>query len=122
MSRLDRINEMMRREISEILHREIQDPRLTSVTITAVKVSPDLHQARVSFSVLMPTTVPDVQKGLDHARGYIRRLIGQRIELRHIPEIEFFYDETIEYEARIEKTFAEIKRDMPFDQGAADGV
>lgn len=121
MGRMDRINELMKRTISEILQREISDPRLEFVTITAVRVTADLQQARVSFSFLGPASdMAAVKKSLQNARGYIRRLIGQQIELRRIPEIEFVYDESIEQGARIEQALEDIRREMPFKPGGED--
>ena len=115
---MDRINEMMRRDIGEILQREIQDPRLAFVTITAVKVTADLQQAWVSFSFLgQPSELEAVKKSLHHAKGFIRHLVAERVQLRHVPELDFVYDESIAYGARIEQTLEEIKREMPFEKG-----
>ena len=122
MARLARVNELMKREIGEILQREISDPRLGFVTITAVRVTADLSQARVSFSVLAPAAeLENVKKSLRNARGYIRKSLAGRIEIRRIPELDFVYDETIETGARIEQTLQDIKRDMPFETGGKDG-
>lgn len=111
MGRMEKVNQMMKKEIGNMIQQEIQDPRLRFVTVTHVDVSRDLHYARVNFSVLGDREqVVAAEKGLDGARGYIRRLIGQRISLRYTPEIEFIYDPSIEYSARIEKTLEDIKR------------
>ncbi len=112
MGRMERVNQLMKREIGNMIQQEIQDPRLEFVTITHVDVSRDLHHARVNFSVLGDEVkVTAAEKGLEGACKYIRRLIGQRITLRYTPEIEFVYDPSIEYSARIEKTLEDIKRD-----------
>ena len=111
MERIERINAMIKREISVMIQGEIKDPRLAFVTITTVKVSKDLSHARVNFSVLgTEDQVKQAQAGLDSARGYIRRLIGQRVRIRHIPEVEFFHDKSIEYSARIEEALNEIHK------------
>jgi len=114
MNRMDRVNELMKREISALLQRESQDPRLAFVTITGVKVTPDLQLARVSFSVLGPkANLAEVENGLNSARGFVRKLVGQRVELRRIPEIEFVYDPSMEYSDRVEQTLDDIKKEAP---------
>ena len=111
MSRMDRINQLMKQEIGGMLQRDIQDPRLQFVSITGVSVSPDLHNARVMFSVLgSQEKVEEAEQALASARGYIRRLVAKRVQLRYTPEIEFAYDPSIEYSARIDKTFEEIRQ------------
>ncbi len=111
MGRMEKVNQLLKREVGSIIQKEIQDPRLQFVTITHVDVSRDLHCARVNFSVLgEDAQVAAAEKGLDSARGYIRKLVGQRISLRYTPEIEFVFDPSIEKSARIERTLEEIKR------------
>jgi ribosome-binding factor A len=114
MDRIDRINETMKREISQLLQREFQDPRFMFVTITTVDVSRDLQQAVVSYSVLGDEKQrKDIGDALDRLKGYVRKMIGQRVRMRYTPEIKFVYDRSIEYSIRIEETLAEIKRDIP---------
>ncbi len=110
--RIERINQMMKREISNILLSEIRDPRVSFVTVTHVDVTKDLRYARVSFSIIGDAQkLAEAQAGLNHASGYIRKLIGQRVRLRFIPEIEFLYDQSLEYSDRIEKTLQDIQRE-----------
>ena len=107
---MDKINALMKREISNMLQRDFHDSRFTFVTITQVVVSPDLHQARVSFTVLgNDEEVQRTSKDLYRVRGFIRKLVGERVRLRFTPEIEFRYDKSVEYSDRIEKTIQEIK-------------
>ena len=116
MGRMEKINELMKREISNIIQREVHDPRVQFVSIISVNVSPDLHMARVSFSVLGDEKKKEeAQAALDKAHGYIRKLVGKRISLRYTPDIEFIYDRSIEYSARIEKTLADIKEEASVD-------
>jgi ribosome-binding factor A len=80
------------------------------VTITEVKTSPDLRNAKVFYSVLgNAKQVADAKRALESARGMIRRLIGQRITIRYTPEFNFYYDQTLEKSARIEQALQEIK-------------
>ena len=106
---MDKINALMKREISLMLHRDFNDSRFTFVTVTQVVVSPDLHQARVSFTVLgNDEKVQRTLEDLNRVRGFIRKLVGERVQLRYTPEIDFFYDKSVEYSDRIEKTIEEI--------------
>lgn len=109
MDRIKRINEMIKREISTMLIEEIRDPRLKFVTITGVETSKDLQHAKVFYSFLGNDRT-GVEEALEKARGFVRRLVGQRVVMRYTPEIQFYYDKTIEYSDRIEQTLEEIKR------------
>jgi ribosome-binding factor A len=109
--RVDRIEEQLRIELSEILEREVSDPRVRLVTVTRVKVSPDLRHARVFVSALGgPEDRKKILQGLRSAAGYARRSLGQRLHhLRRTPELTFDYDETVEKEIRIEQLLDQIK-------------
>ena len=110
MSRIEKVNEMMKREISVMLLQELRDPRLMFVTVTDVEVSRDLQHARVFYSVLgNEQKLAEVEDALHKAKGYVRRFIGQRITLRYTPEIDFVYDKTVQYSDRIEQTLQDIK-------------
>lgn len=112
MSRLDKVNSQLKREISQIIHQELADPRLQFVTILAVEVSKDLQHARVFFSVLGDKKKVQLAKtALDNVRGLIRRKLSQRITLRYFPELLFFYDQSTEISARIEEKLEEIKNE-----------
>ena len=107
-----RINEEVRREISNIIQNEIKDPRLTAmVSVTNVKVTKDLRYAKVFVSIFAKN---DEEKNnsfvaLKHASGYIRKEIGQRINLRYNPQIIFELDESINYGMHIEKLIQKVK-------------
>ena len=93
MERMDRINQLMKREIGKIVQQDLQDPRFQFVSITKVKVSPDLKNAWVGFSFLgNRDQAENVKEALKHASGFVRRLVSQRVDLRHTPFIEFVYD------------------------------
>lgn len=112
MGRIDKVNQAVKREVSSIIHSELKDPRLEFVTITSVEVSRDLQHARVTFSVLGDEKKAESAiQGLESARGFIRKLIGQRIRLRYTPDIEFIFDKTVEYSVRIEEALEEIKNE-----------
>ena len=115
--RIDRVNHQMKRVIGEILQREFEDSRLTFVTITGVDTTKDLRHAKVYFSVLgNAKQIEDAQKRLDHARGLIRRFVGQKLVMRYLPELVFVYDNSAEISARIEQTLQEIQDDFKENQ------
>ena len=90
MNRMDKVNAQIKREISTmILMGDINDPRLKFVTITFADVSKDLRYAKIGYSILNNTLqeIKGVQEGLNSARGYIRKLIGERMKMRFTPEI-----------------------------------
>ena len=121
MNRMDKVNAQIKREIGTmILMGEINDPRLKFVTITYAQVSKDLQYAKVGFSILnnTPEEIKNVQQGLNSARGYVRKLIGERVKMRFTPEINFVYDHSMEYSDQIHRTLEEIKREHKEDKGA----
>src|SRR5437867_1373799 len=109
--RVDRIEEQLRIELSEILERELQDPRVHFVTVTGVKVSPDLGHARVFISILGGTEErKKALQGLHSAASFARRSLSKGLHhLRKMPELTFDYDESIEKVNRIEELLDQIK-------------
>ena len=101
-NRINRINEEIQKELSSLL-RTLKDPRVQGgmVTVTHVDTTTDLRWCRVFVSVLDKTQEKDVIKGLKSAAGYLRRELGQAIQLRYTPELQFVADDSIEYGARI---------------------
>ena len=105
--RTDRVAEEIREEVARLVP-ELKDPRLGFVTVTRVSVSPDLHHARVYVGVL--GSEADRSRGLDslkRAAGFVRREIGHRIRLRHVPEIQFVYDQGLDASDRIAQLLEE---------------
>ena len=96
--RQERINHLLRQEISELLAREIKDPRLPSVTsVTYVDVSPDLRYAKISVSVLgRVEEKSNALLALNSAAGFLRRSLRQRLKLRTVPDLIFSLDDSIE--------------------------
>jgi ribosome-binding factor A len=109
--RIDRIEEQMRIELSEIIEYEIHDPRVGLTTVTAVKVSPDLRHARVFVTVLGEAEErKKALEGLRSAASFVRRSLSKRLQhMRRIPELSFDYDESVEKGIRIEELLDEIK-------------
>jgi ribosome-binding factor A len=110
MVRYEKVAETLKKEISNIIHDELKDPRLGFITITRVELSQDLRYAKIFFSVLGKEEEYQKSKvALDSALGFIRRLIAQRVKLQFVPEIVFKEDRSSEYSIRIEEIIQEIK-------------
>jgi len=102
----ERVNSNMQRELSYILSNEVKNPNIKYITITAVDVTSDLSYARVYFTTLGDSK--ETLKALKSAKGFIRKTLADRIELRHIPDLEFIYDKSIDYGKKIEEKIKEI--------------
>jgi ribosome-binding factor A len=108
-SRASRVGDQIRAELASLLAREVHDPGIGFLTITHVKVSPDLQQARVYY-----TTIGDAKarqesaRALGRATPFLRRQVGQRLNLKRVPELAFFFDEAIEKGDRIEQILHEL--------------
>ena len=113
--RMESVGREIQREIANIVRDEIDDPLIGFVTIADVEMSPDLRHARVYFSVLGDDDAKrDAGRGLRRAAKFIRGLIGDRMDLRNVPMIRFYLDETAERAQRIEA----IIRDNANDEAA----
>jgi ribosome-binding factor A len=109
-SRPDRIADQIRSELAQLLAREVQDPGVGFLTLTYVKVTPDLQLARVYYTSLGDEKAQrESAKALRRAAPFLRRHLGQRLRLRRVPELEFFYDESIARQDRIEQILQELK-------------
>lgn len=110
--RANRVAEQMKKELGDIIGRKLKDPRIGFVTVTDVEVTGDLQQAKVFLSVL-----GDEEKQgktlevLEKAKGFIRSEVGNRIRLRKTPELEFLWDESLAYGARIDELLHDIRED-----------
>lgn len=114
--RANRVGEQIKKEISDIIMRELKDPRISFVTVTGVDVTGDLQQAKIYISVLGSDEEKEATlQGLSKASGFIRSEIGKRIRLRKTPEISFHFDESIEYGNRIEQLLSEVNKDSKDD-------
>jgi ribosome-binding factor A len=112
--RNDRVNEVLRHEISQLLARQIRDPRLNGViSITQVKTSSDLRLAQVSLSVMGDSeTKRSALEGIQSASKFLRRELGQRLTLRHTPFLTFVLDESIEEADRLLRIMDHIQDDQ----------
>ena len=109
--RARRVSEEIKKEAAKIIRDNVKDPRVGFITITSVELSGDLSDAKIYFSVLgEKSSIDETVKALESAKGFIRREIGQRIQLRHVPEIHFLYDHSIEHGTHIDALLEKIKK------------
>jgi ribosome-binding factor A len=94
--RTRKVADLIQRELSDLLRREVRDPRVGMVTITAVDVSPDMSHAKVFFTLLDKKHLDDTLQGLSRAAGYLRSELAHRIKLYTTPQLRFVYDESVE--------------------------
>lgn len=112
VARARRLAELVKEEIGQLLQRGLKDPRVGFVSVTEVEASADLSHIKVFFSPYGDEEAKRLtMAGLESARGFIRSELGQRLRLRHTPELEFMADDSIERGARIISLLQEIKRD-----------
>lgn len=110
--RSDRIGDLIQREISDIIHRQIKDPRIGFCTVMRVDVSDDLSHAKVRVSIMgSESEQKSTMIGLKSASNYIRREIGRRIELRIVPELVFVLDKSVDHSIRIAQLIKEGEED-----------
>lgn len=104
------VADAIQHHMSDLIQRELKDPRIGFVTVTRVEVSQDLKYARIYVSVLgTPEEQKKTMAALESGRGFIRREIGQRLDLRSVPEIQFRLDTSAEYSDRINRLLNELK-------------
>jgi ribosome-binding factor A len=108
--RSDRVGDLLVELISELLSREIRDPRVRGVTITGAKVTRDLKLARVYFNLLGGAGDREsVLAGLRSAGGFMRSRVARELQLKFVPVLEFFYDETEDRAQRIDDLLKRVK-------------
>jgi len=107
---------LIRHEISQIILQQVKDPRLRLLTVTRVQVSPDLRCAKVFVGILGEGQEQAALKGLAQAKGFIRRQLGQKLELRYIPELIFRHDKSVPYSLHITQLINGLKTHETGDQ------
>ncbi len=108
-SRADRVSGLIQEILSNLLKKDIHDPRLEMVTITNVKMSRDLRLARIYFSIYGDKNKAEAAAGgFESAHGFIKRSLARRLGLRYMPDLTFFYDESFDYGTHIEELLKSI--------------
>ena len=111
-SRADRVSGLIQETLSELIKKRIHDPRLHMATITKVKMSADLKIARVYFAIYGDDKKSeDAVKGFESARGFIKRNLASKLGLRYMPDLKFFYDDSLDYGSHIDQLLEKIKTD-----------
>jgi len=120
--RTERLNHLIQAEISDLLQKHINDPRLNGlISVTGVEISTDLKNARVSFSTLGGSLDRDeVLKGFNSAAGYLRRELAHRLNIRVTPELSFEFDDSIEHGVNLIQFIDKVARED--SKGGVDGL
>jgi ribosome-binding factor A len=123
-----RVGDVLLKELADLLMRRVRDPRVAGVTLTGIRVSNDLKHAKVYFSLIGDEqAIREVQEGLESAKGFIKREIGRRMELKYVPDIVFKHDPSLATGERMEKLFRNMKagrssewdkQEYPNDEGS----
>ncbi len=109
-SRSERVREQIRKVLSDILLKEINDPRIRMAVISEVQMTRDLRIARVYYAVSGDKKErDDAHKGFESARGYLKRALSTRLNLRYMPNLEFYYDDSFDYGASIDNLLKAVQ-------------
>ena len=119
--RVERIAEQIREEVSQILSSEVSDPGVGLITVTRVKMTPDLSLARVYWTSMGDAAQrKQTAKALSRAASFVRHLLSSRLTLRRSPEVQFLFDQSVAAQDRVEQILLELKREEEARQPAPD--
>ncbi len=119
--RAERVSGLIQQTLSEILQKSIKDPRLKSVSITGVKMTGDLKLARIYFVTTDEiSTREEASAGFQKAHGFIKHALAQKLELRYMPDLHFFYDESIDYGMHIDSVLKRLHNGNESDYPTAE--
>lgn len=108
--RIEKLQELIKQEMSKMLLNDIKDPRIGFVTVTGVEMTGDLREAKIFVSVMGgEEQIKNSLDGLNSALGFVRREIGQRVRLRFTPEISFALDTSLDYGDHIQKLLLQVE-------------
>jgi ribosome-binding factor A len=108
--RANRVGDLILREIADLLMTRVKDPRVKKTTVTGIALSKDLRYAKVFYSLIGDSQeIMEAQKGLESATGFIKREIGLRMDLKHMPDIVFKHDPSLAEGDHMEKLFQRLK-------------
>ena len=111
-NRLSRINEELKKEISNVISFELKNPNVTGlISVTKAKITPDLKYAKIYVSILNSKNIKKTMEGLKESAGFIRSQVEKTINLRITPELIFEIDDSLEYGEKIEKILKELKNE-----------
>jgi len=110
MPNIQKIESEMQRVLSYAMQRDVKNPKLNFVTITAIEVTRDLSFANIYYTVYNSKRIESVQTALDKSKGYLKSIIAKEMKIRKIPELIFKYDESIAYGNKIESLLESLKK------------
>jgi len=116
--RKEKLGERIKELIGELVLNQLKDPRIGLVTITSVRVAPDLTSAKVYFTVMGDDAArAETRKGLESAKNFLKKTVGRELQLRQVPELRFEYDDALDRAMRIDETLEEIRRNEKKEDG-----
>lgn len=116
-SRSERVGGQIQKNLSELLQKRISDPRLINTTISGVKMTRDLRIAKIYFATANGAeTKTDALEGFKSARGFLKRSLAASLGLRYMPDLQFYYDDSFDYGARIEAVLKRIETEHDSDR------
>ena len=119
--RVEKLQELIKQEISDIIFNELKDPRIGFVTVTSVACTEDLREAKIYVSIMGDEKAArESLHGLNSSLGFVRREIGRRIRLRFTPEISFALDASLDYSDHIQRLLNEIHKENHEERGTAE--
>ncbi len=111
-SRTDRVGEQVQHEIAELLTFTVRDPGIGFITITRVTITPDLQQARIYYTTMGDEKArKETERGLRRALPMMRRHLARRLRLRRVPELQFFFDESVARQDRVEQILRDLEQE-----------
>lgn len=108
-SRAERVADQIQREVAEIISRDLADPRVEAITVSAVRMSRDLSQATVFVTAHTQADLPSCVDVLNRAAGFVRRKLGVRMHMRYLPKIRFAPDDTLERAWRMDELISSVR-------------
>lgn len=119
-ARAERVAGQVQKVVSDLLRRSIRDPRLASTTITGVKMSADLRIARVYFTTAEgQNSAKEAGNGFQSALGFLKRQMARELKLKYMPDLQFHYDESIDYGQHIDQLLKKISKDHDTDHSSS---
>ena len=120
--RIEKLQELIKQEVSKMLLYDIKDPRIGFVTVTEVEMTGDLREATIYVSIMgNDEQIKNSMDGLKSALGFVRREIGKRIRLRFTPEISFAPDKSLDYSEHIQKILLQIEKERDLVENNTSG-
>jgi len=111
--RPQKVADLIQRELSDLIRREVRDPRVGMVTLTSVDVSPDMSHAKVFFTMLDKAHLEETTRGLQRAASFLRSQLSRRMSMYKTPELRFAYDESVERGDHLSRLIDSVTRPTP---------